>query len=434
MVKESRNSFTGSHGESYATTHVGVSQIGYWSHSVDMSRITEWRKLPVTLTELCLATTLRCGQSFRWRQCEDQSWACTLRGRIIQLDQDDTHLRYRSIWPANSPPSPPASLATTPDIDDDDTKELIQHYLNLQPNLTELYEQWSASDKNFKKKAPKFTGVRILRQDAWEALIGFICSSNNNIIRISQMVDKLCTHYGPFIANLEGRAYHDFPAPTALTGKNVESHLRELGFGYRAKYISQTAQMIANDREESWLDGLRNPESPVFGQEAASAGDMKPEGRDGYREAHEELLSLTGVGPKVADCVCLMGLGWGEAVPVDTHVWQIAQRDYKFGRGKHSSLTKATYEAVANHFRKLWGKEAGWAHSVLFTADLRAFSERLAVKIEANTEPLRTATDTAIVEKGADKVKREFEEGEVKIKQEPDGTTLTDRIKRRKRQ
>lgn len=63
---------------------------------------------------------------------------------------------------------------------------------------------------------------------------------------------------------------------------------------------------------------------------------------------------------------------------VDTHVWQIAQRDYKFGRGAHKSLTKATYDAVGNHFRKLWGKEAGWAHSVLFTADLRAFSDRLA--------------------------------------------------------
>jgi len=65
-------------------------------------------------------------------------------------------------------------------------------------------------------------------------------------------------------------------------------------------------------------------------------------------------------------------------------VWQIAQRDYKFGKGKHSSLTKATYDAVGNRFRSLWGKEAGWAHSVLFTADLRAFSERLLEKTETS--------------------------------------------------
>lgn len=72
--------------------------------------------------------------------------------------------------------------------EEDDTEALVHHYLNLGPNLTELYEQWSNTDANFKKKAARFAGVRVLRQDAWEALVGFICSSNNNIIRISQMV------------------------------------------------------------------------------------------------------------------------------------------------------------------------------------------------------------------------------------------------------
>lgn len=67
-------------------------------------------------------------------------------------------------------------------------------------------------------------------------------------------------------------------------------------------------------------------------------------------------------------------------------VWQIAQRDYKFGKGSHKSLTKTTYDAVGNHFRKLWGKEAGWAHSVLFTADLRSFSDRLAAPKKAKVE------------------------------------------------
>ena len=59
-------------------------------------------------------------------------------------------------------------------------------------------------------------------------------------------------------------------------------------------------------------------------------------------------------------------------------VWQIAQRDYRFGKSSNKSLNKTTYDAVANHFRKLWGKEAGWAHSVLFTADLRTFADKLA--------------------------------------------------------
>jgi N-glycosylase/DNA lyase len=365
-----------------------------------------------------------------------------LHGRILSLRQDSTHLYYRSIFPSTieAPLTPPASIPpSTIDepTDEDDAETLVKHYLNLEPDLDRLYSQWSGADPNFKKKAPKFTGVRILRQDAWEALIGFICSSNNNIVRISQMVEKLCLHYGPLIGHLDGLAYHDFPLPSSLTGKNVENHLRALGFGYRAKYIYRTAIMVANERPPGWLDSLRNPESPILGTKISPAGEWTPEGRDGYRTAHEALLELQGVGPKVADCVSLMGLGWGESVPVDTHVWQIAQRDYKFGKGKHSSLTKATYDAVANHFRKLWGKEAGWAHSVLFTADLRAFSERLTAKVEVKEETsdvasgLNLIVKKAVVRKAG--VKRELEDDKPIVKIEGTVMTSSERVKRRRR-
>lgn len=187
---------------------------------------------------------------------------------------------------------------------------------------------------------------------------------------------KLCKHYGTFLGQIGDEAYHDFPTPGALTGKNVESHLRELGFGYRAKYIAETARIVANERPQSWLESLRNPQNPSFG------GPKVPDSQHAtYKEAHEELLSLKGVGPKVADCVCLMGLGWGESIPVDTHVWQIAQRDYKLGKTKSKTFNKAMYDAVGDHFRGLWGsKYAGWAHSVLFTADLREFSDRMIKK------------------------------------------------------
>ncbi|KAF7510744.1 hypothetical protein GJ744_006110 [Endocarpon pusillum] len=407
-----------------------------------VARMNQWKKLPVALTELCLATTLRCGQSFRWRKSDDDIWSMALHGRILSLRQDSTHLHYRSLCPQpiEAPLTPPSSIP--PSIidepnQDDDTETLVKHYLNLEPDLGGLYSQWSGADPNFRKKAPKFTGVRILRQDAWEALIGFICSSNNNIARISQMVDKLCLHYGPLIGNVNGTAYHDFPIPSALTGKNVEAHLRELGFGYRAKYIHQTAVMVANERSPGWLDSLRNPESPILGTKKSPAGEWTLEGRDGYRSAHEALLDLQGVGPKVADCVCLMGLGWGEAVPVDTHVWQIAQRDYKFGKGKHSSLTKATYDAIANHFRKLWGKEAGWAHSVLFTADLRAFSERLTAKVEIkNEEAEHDLEPHPVVQMAAVRkirVKRELEEGNQILELDESVVTSSERVKRRRR-
>ena len=131
-------------------------------------------------------------------------------------------------------------------------------------------------------------------------------------------MEKLCVHYGPMIGHIDAQPFYDMPSPAALTNPEVEAHLRQLGFGYRAKYLYQTAVMVAQ-KQEGWLDTLRNPESPILGREPANAGEMHPGGREGYRRAHEELLALQGVGPKVADCVCLMGLGWGEAVPVDTH-------------------------------------------------------------------------------------------------------------------
>jgi N-glycosylase/DNA lyase len=118
--------------------------------------------------------------------------SCALQGRILSLKQDSTHLHYRTIRPnllsPSNPPSPAESHINLSSTEDEETEDLLKHYLNLTPDLTALYEHWSSVDSNFKKRAPKFTGVRILRQDAWEALVGFICSSNNNIVRISQMV------------------------------------------------------------------------------------------------------------------------------------------------------------------------------------------------------------------------------------------------------
>ncbi|PYI14403.1 8-oxoguanine DNA glycosylase [Aspergillus violaceofuscus CBS 115571] len=436
---------------------------------------SEWRKLPVSLSELCINTTLRCGQSFRWHNVPDSDeWRCVLHGRLLSLKQDPTHLYYRTYLPSHppqntiSPPPPPPKTAaaipptqqkasppptdhiSTPTNDDDDPiLPLLTAYFNLPANLTTLYEGWSQHDANFRRKAPQFTGIRILRQDAWEALIAFICSSNNNIARISQMVEKLCRRYGAFVATVDGRAYHDFPGPEAMVGDaddgeegvDVEATLRGLGFGYRAKYIGQTARIVALEREEGWLEGLRNPESVALGYAGSlggeggsgDAGEWKEEGREGYRLAHAKLLELQGVGPKVADCVCLMGLGWGEAVPVDTHVWQIAQRDYKFGKGSHKSLNKVLYDAVGNHFRRLWGKEAGWAQSVLFTANLRTFSDRLAatsskvgVKVEVKDEEggndgveVKTEVTTAT----AIPLKRAASEDGVKVKAEDDTDT-----------
>lgn len=190
----------------------------------------------------------------------------------------------------------------------------------------------------------------------------------------------------------------------------MESHLRELGFGYRAKYIAETARIVSEEKPADWLETLRNPETPGF-----NTVPVPEDQHVTYKEAHEQLLTLKGVGPKVADCVSLMGLGWGESVPVDTHVWQIAQRDYKFGKTKTKTFNKAMYDAVGDHFRALWGKYAGWAHSVLFAADLREFSDRVAKKEEAS----EVKTKEEIVEEDVQLPKRKRKAvAETKIKTE----------------
>jgi N-glycosylase/DNA lyase len=207
---------------------------------------------------------------------------------------------------------------------------------------------------------------------------------------------------------------HDFPTPESLNEKKVEAHLRELGFGYRAKYIAETARIIAQDKPSEWLDSLRNPDFPAFNAVAIVDGPSST-----YKDAQAALLSLTGVGPKVADCVCLMGLGWGESVPVDTHVLQIAQRDYRFGKKGPKTINKAMYDAIGDHFRSIWGKYAGWAHSVLFTADLREFSSRM--KEEKGEESLIKKETLVSEEKVGKKRKAAVEiEKKVRVKKEED--------------
>ncbi|OLL25259.1 N-glycosylase/DNA lyase [Neolecta irregularis DAH-3] len=308
-----------------------------------------WKTLVVPRSELCLDTTLKCGQSFRWKKTADNEWTTTLKGRIVSLRQNVDSIQYQSIFPK-------APV-------EDDTHIILHDYFQLKIKLRELYQYWSTRDPNFQNKSLKFAGVRILRQDCWENVVSFICSSNNNIPRISLMIDRLCSKYGTYLGTASDFQFYSFPDVSSLIGSSVENELRTMGFGYRAKYISKTAQLIAQ-KPPGWLESLRHSD---------------------YKEAKESLLELSGVGPKVADCVCLMSMDKPGSIPVDTHVWQIAQRDYQF-RVKAKTMSAATYDAVGDFFRDLWGEYAGWAHSVLFTADLKGFKERL---IDIKTEKVK---------------------------------------------
>jgi len=246
-----------------------------------------------------------------------------------------------------------------PDSPTEDVGPMLKDYLQLDVKLQELYSKWAEVDEHFKSKAATFAGVRVLRQDPVENLISFICTSNNNIGRITLMISKLCEKYGRAMGTIASSPpveMYAFPTLEALANDQIEPELREMGFGYRAKFIAQTAKMLVDSHPDpaTFLLNLR---------------------KQPYDTVREELLKCSGIGPKVADCIALMSLDKTDAVPVDVHVWRIAVRDYGLKGVDTKSMTDKSYLKISQHFKDLFGPYAGWTLSVLFTSDLRAFTE-----------------------------------------------------------
>lgn len=181
----------------------------------------------------------------------------------------------------------------------------------------------------------------------------FATAFSFSLNRISGLVEKICTYYGDRICDYNGVTYYNFPSVDKLVVPQLEAHLRELSFGYRAKYIAKSAEEILAKGDLEWFRKLQQLD---------------------YKEAHRELLTLTGIGPKVADCICLMSLNHLEAIPVDTHVFQIA-RNYLPHLAKCKTVTGKMYGEIGDKFREIYGPKAGWAQTVLFCADLQRFKE-----------------------------------------------------------
>ncbi|KAJ7685277.1 DNA glycosylase [Mycena polygramma] len=327
-----------------------------------------WQTLALPQSQLCLSAVLKCGQSFRWTTVgtpAEQEYRFCLRDRVVCLKQTPSTLFYRTVLPDPQPSALPSPSSRQ--IVEAETLVWLNDYFQLDVDLQKLYKEWATRDKVFSSIETRFEGIRMLRQDPFENLMSFICSSNNNIGRITKMVQNLCKHYSPPLLSLPDPSdplvpvqYHPFPSPAVLAAPGVESTLRDLGFGYRAKFIQRTAKMLVDthgtgDLAEKYLVGLRSATTEV---------------------ARQELLQLVGVGRKVADCVLLMSLDKKEVVPVDTHVHQIAIKHYglKGSLNSKSTMTPKLYEEINTRLVGVWGNYAGWAHSVLFTSDLKASS------------------------------------------------------------
>lgn len=218
----------------------------------------------VSPKELNLSLTLVCGQCFRWkrRSKKDNVWFGIIFNHVFELTQNINSLKVNhgddgdsvdsSIhWKLlNSSNNKTGKAAKRKKLSQDDISNLLSDYFQLKVPLVDYYDKWSKIDSNFNSKGCQLPGIRILRQDPVENLFSFICSSNNNIPRISMMVDSLCSTYGQqLFDDHEFGTIYNFPSISRLCEDGVESKLRSLSFGYRAKFIHQAAKTIMSNGE-----------------------------------------------------------------------------------------------------------------------------------------------------------------------------------------
>jgi N-glycosylase/DNA lyase len=205
------------------------------------------QKLPFKVDLRCLES----GQSFRWKRNGLNEWTGLIDKSIVTFKQVEQTVEFD------------VRLGPT------DIAKQVFDYFQLKEDWDNLLDSWRL-DSNFSKVSVGFENLRILRQDPVENVFSFICSSNNNISRITSMIDNLCKKYGEYVGTIEQIDHYTFPQPQQLV--DSEETLRELGFGYRAKYIQGAARLLVQ-KGKDYLYSLR---------------EMS------YEQAKEELLQIPG--------------------------------------------------------------------------------------------------------------------------------------------
>ncbi len=192
----------------------------------------------------------------------------------------------------------------------------------------------------------RYPGLRILRQDPWETIVAFITSANNNVARITGIMDRIARSVGDPIPGPGpvAVAHHAFPGPDAVS-RVGEVRLRAMGLGYRSPFVHRTASRIAAGAPSiRALAGL--PDDDLRGA----------------------LLDLPGVGPKVADCIALFGFGRGRAFPVDRWVARAMAAHVPEAAGVPAMGAPRGGEVARRFAEARWGNAAGLAQQYLFHA------------------------------------------------------------------
>jgi N-glycosylase/DNA lyase len=262
-----------------------------------------------------LALTLASGQAFRWRR-SGGVWEGVIGSRWVRLWQDADRI-----------------LAETSSQEED--WQWLRHFLQTEVDLEPILAAFP-DDPPMREAVAACRGLRLLRQEPWECLASFICSSSKQIVQIEQIVGLLCRRFGPALAAPPGKNGDGaFPAVERLAAA-TEAELRECKLGFRAPYLSGTARKLA-----------------------AGEVDLTRLGHLPLEEARAALLTLPGVGIKIADCVLLFAYGFQEAFPVDVWITKALQQLY-FPK-RHANLPRL------RHFsRSHFGPYSGYAQQYLF--------------------------------------------------------------------
>lgn len=254
--------------------------------------------------------TFDCGQCFRFDTAEDESFEHRVDGvafgRSVSFAERGGKLYIRS--------------------NEEDFHNIWKIYLQLDVDYNaidkRIVEALPASDQTHMQLAVETgKGIRILRQDPWEALCSFIVSQNNNIPRIKKIISAMSEKYGEDLGGV-----YSFPTAKALFEAG-EEEIFALRTGFRAKYIFDAAKKV-------------------------SSGELdlnKVAAAETYDEAAEMLMSISGVGPKVAACTLLFGFGRTDAFPIDVWIKKVIEK--RFANGLDPAV---------------FGNEAGIAQQYLF--------------------------------------------------------------------
>ena len=267
-----------------------------------------------------LKDIFECGQCFRWNLQEDGSYTGIFGENILNVKQEKKNIIMKGLCK-------------------DKIKETIEEYFDLKRDYKQIKEKLARIDENMEMSTKYGQGIRLLNQDLWETILSFIISANNNIPRIKGIIERLSQTYGNQIT-WRGKTYYTFPSAEQLKDVTVKEY-RDLGLGFRDQRLYETTQMIV-DKQVDLNAMQKNPDT------------------SGVKE---QLLSLSGVGPKVADCILLFStLKRLEVFPIDVWVRRV-MNDLYIQEANEKQVSKKQIERIAT---EKFGDLAGLAQQYLF--------------------------------------------------------------------